>query len=451
MKKRIVAVVLLFLILFGASYYAQEILKAKFMGDATTIVDGFYAEKKDALDVVFIGSSNCFCTIDPLVLYKNYGITGYNFASSSQTISISKLYAKETFKKQRPKVIALEVNYIPGTNVNDVSESSLRWGLTQIPFSFDKLKCLKESDITFGPDYISYVFPILRYHERWKEVTKNDFVYHMKDKMNHDKGFLRTDDVGENVNLSDYNLEGESWLEEDMIGSLDEFLEICKKNGANVVFFKSPKMEWYAYQTKVVRDYADAKGIPFIDFNEKIDELCVDVNSDFRDGHHLNSQGAYKITDYFGRFLKENYELEDHRLDDKGSSFEQALYYYNRLLPQPFMEATSIMECNELISQQKDYIMVVTYRGGVNAKTKEKVLPHQWVYVDNKLLFDQEWKEDGVVVRDVDDIQMVLQKKKRDMQVIFDNMNYPGQQNNWAVIIYDKLQKKVVADLGFDS
>ena len=89
MKKRILAVVGFLALTILALGIAQEVLKAKFIQDSTTIIDGFYAEKRNDIDVLFLGSSNCFCTIDPLVLYEEYGIASYDFASSSQSMDIS--------------------------------------------------------------------------------------------------------------------------------------------------------------------------------------------------------------------------------------------------------------------------------------------------------------------------------------------------------------------------
>ena len=104
---------------------AGRILNAKFINDSTTIVDGFYAEKKNDIDVLVVGSSNSFCTIDPLVLYEEYGIAAYDFGSSSQPLNLSLLYLKEAFKRQNPRVVALEVNMIPANSLTAIPENRL--------------------------------------------------------------------------------------------------------------------------------------------------------------------------------------------------------------------------------------------------------------------------------------------------------------------------------------
>ncbi len=79
---RIICIVVFFLFIGTVLDGMSKIICAKFIGDSTTIVDGFYAEKKNDIDLVVIGSSNSFCTVDPLVLYEEYGIAAYDFGSS---------------------------------------------------------------------------------------------------------------------------------------------------------------------------------------------------------------------------------------------------------------------------------------------------------------------------------------------------------------------------------
>ena len=132
-------------------------------------------------------------------------------------MNLSLLYVKEAFKKQTPKVVALEVNMIPAENITHISENRLRWGLTDMPLTIDKLKCLYQSLGRVDAEYMSYVFPVLRYHGRWKELSKQDYTYMFADKSNFTKGYLVTQETSsEMVNLSDYDSEGETWIEDDV-------------------------------------------------------------------------------------------------------------------------------------------------------------------------------------------------------------------------------------------
>ena len=448
--KRIV-LCLLMLVLLGVCFFSvQTVVKAKFMGDSTTIVNGFYAEKENTIDVVLIGSSNCFCTIDPMVLYEEYGITAYDFASSSQPMNVSLLYAKEAMKTQKPKVVALEVNCLIGMELDNLPENSLRWGLTDIPFSLAKMKCLSQANIKFGSEYVSYLFPVFRYHERWKEVSKNDFVYAFeKNRENYSKGYLRTTEVSpEPVILSDFVQEGESWAGEGVLACLDELVALCQENGVELVLFKSPRAGWYSYQSALVEELANERGLLFVDYQTKIDDSSLDATTDFRDTEHLNHNGAYKVSKDFGAFLKTNFDLADRREE---GIYDSAVVYYDRLESQPFAEAATLMECYEMVSAEPDYLLIMTYQGGINAETGETVSPHHWVYVDGKLCMEEEWTQSGVRLKDIDGVQVTLRQTGNIAQVFINNLPYAVTANNWTVIVYDKITEQVVATLGFDA
>ena len=263
-----------------------KIVRAKFIGDSTTIVNGFYEEKKNEIDLIVIGSSNSFCTINPLVLYEEYGIAAYDFGSSSQPMNISVLYLKEALKRQKPRVVALEVNMIMGDSISSGYEPGLRWGFTDIPLSADKLKCIYQSVGEINAAYCSYIFPVFRYHDRWKELSKTDYTYFYQDKTNYTKGYLETQSVAEMaVNLSDYDSEGTAWIEEENLAYLDEMAELCRKKQVELLLFKSPKENWHRYETEAVRALAQERELLFLDYNELYHngELELDLAAHFRD------------------------------------------------------------------------------------------------------------------------------------------------------------------------
>lgn len=450
--KRIIFLIVFVLCLLAACLLAQQILKDKYLTDATTIVNGFYAEEKDSIDVICIGSSNCFCTIDPLVLYEKYGIAAYDFASSSQTMNISLLYLKEAFKSQKPKVVALEVNYVPQMNLQEVSESSLLWGLSDIPFSIDKLKCISQCRKKVDGEYLSYVFPLLRYHTRWKDLYKTDFVYAGKDKTCYSKGYMGSPDIySEEIDFQKYDEEGYSWVEEDVIACLDEMQRLCRENGAQLILFKSPREDWYQYQSEAVRELADQRQIPYIDYNELLDDLGIANVAFFRDYKHLNDLGAKIVSDHFGSFLKQAYELPDRRLDENENSWDRAVIYYQRMETPAFDTAANVKDCYELINAQEHYAVIVTYRGGVSPQTGEKINPHQWVYQNHKLILNQEWKHDGIKELSLGEDELVLHHAAGLVQVLIGNLDYEVMSSDWSIVVYDEITQKVVSNLKFEQ
>ena len=130
---------LLFLgILCALFLTVQDVLKKDTEHRGSDVVKGFYAEKKNDMDVVFLGSSTMFCTVDPLVLYENYGIAAYDFGCSAQAFESEYLYLKEVLRYQKPKVIGLEVVSIKKkTDPSDLEVWS--YAMADLRFSFDKM------------------------------------------------------------------------------------------------------------------------------------------------------------------------------------------------------------------------------------------------------------------------------------------------------------------------
>ena len=49
----------------------------------------FYNQKKNSLDVIFIGNSEGARAFSPITIWEEYGITSFNFGSSLQTAQIA--------------------------------------------------------------------------------------------------------------------------------------------------------------------------------------------------------------------------------------------------------------------------------------------------------------------------------------------------------------------------
>ena len=69
--------------------------------------DGFYSLDNNTLDVVFIGSSNIHCNVNPNVIWHEYGITSYDYSCDQQELGTSYYYLQQVFETQSPKVVFL--------------------------------------------------------------------------------------------------------------------------------------------------------------------------------------------------------------------------------------------------------------------------------------------------------------------------------------------------------
>ena len=74
-------------------------------GEYYSSVDSFYEVDKGLVDVLFFGSSHCYCSIDPSVLWEEHGIGSFSLAISGQDFAGTYYTLKEALKTQDPKVV----------------------------------------------------------------------------------------------------------------------------------------------------------------------------------------------------------------------------------------------------------------------------------------------------------------------------------------------------------
>ena len=51
-------------------------------------------------------------------------------------------------------------------------------------------------------------------------------------------------------------------------------------------------------------------GHTFLDMNQYFDEIGIDFNTDYYDKSHMNLVGSEKVSNFFGNYLLNNYNLD---------------------------------------------------------------------------------------------------------------------------------------------
>lgn len=284
--------------------------------DCTDAVDGFYDLENNSVDILFIGSSNAFCTINPVVLYEQYGMTAYDFCTSAQPISITTLYLKEALKYQSPSIVCLEVYMVADFDDTEANETIRRWGYNDIKLSLEKINNMYEVVTRNNDDFLSYLFPIIKYKERWQDISQSDFGKGST----YTKGYNSSTHIYDEIlNFSEYKNENSEFIvDSTKLIYLDEIRAICENNNIELILFKSPRVDWNISQSEAINEYADFYKLPFLDYMELMNSIGIDPSADFRDPYHLNDAGAEKITLDIGEYIHTNYKIEDRR---KGSAW----------------------------------------------------------------------------------------------------------------------------------
>ena len=340
MKKRVIAIVLVAVILLGSLWFLQRLLQPKYIND---IIEGRligeYYDNAGGNDVIFVSDCECYENISPITLWEEYGITSYTRGSSQQLIWQSYYLLEETLKYEIPKVVVFNVLSMKYNEPQN--EAYNRLTLDHMKWSSSKVNSIKAS-MTEDEEFISYVFPLLRYHSRWSELTSEDWEYMFKTKKSFHQGYLMRVDVRPVTDmptprpLKDYSFGETSWE------YLEKITQICKDNGIELVLMKAPSIypAWYDEWDAQIVEYAEKNGLQYYNFLNLLDEVGIDFTTDTYDnGLHLNLSGAEKLSHYFGKILQEKCGLTDHRSEaDTAAKWQEKVDFYNEMREDQYRE-----------------------------------------------------------------------------------------------------------------
>jgi hypothetical protein len=338
--KRIICGILVFAAMIGCLYLLQRLLVPKYQ---TGIVEGSMVEEyyDETLnhDVIFVGDCEIYENFSTIELWEKYGITSYIRGSAQQLIWQSYYLLEDTLKYETPKVVVFNVLALKYTEPQ--SEAYNRMSIDGMRWSMAKVNNIKAS-MTSEESFVDYLFPILRYHSRWSELTSDDFTHlFQKDKVTHNGYYMRVDTKAQEefptpTPLADYT------LGENAMNYLQKMADLCKENGISLVLIKAPieYPYWYDEWDEQVRDFAKENGLDYFNYIDLRDVIGLDMSVDTYDaGLHLNTQGAEKMSDYFGKYLVENFDLTDYRDNEEYAAvWQEKVDAYNTMKQQQYAE-----------------------------------------------------------------------------------------------------------------
>ncbi len=318
--KKIISIIAAVLVVVAVLFALQRVLTPKYVSEAQDgrLIAEYYDSAKNH-DVVFVGDCEVYENVSPVTLWEEYGISSYVRGSPQQLIWHSYYLMEETLKYEKPE--AFVFNVLSMKYGEPQNEAYNRLALDGMKWSKSKAASVQAS-MTEEEEYITYLFPLLRFHSRWSEIKGEDFKY----------AFRKVPQLSINGYLMRIDVDGVEELRPGQAGKdapfadvcweyLDKMRTLCQENGVELILIKAPTStpQWFWYDSwdQAVEDYANANGIRYYNFLENVDEIGLDYTTDTYDqGGHLNLSGAEKFSRYFGDILVNELELADHRGDD---------------------------------------------------------------------------------------------------------------------------------------
>ena len=312
---RVITAIIAFVLVFTA---LQRLLVPKY---ATTAPEGglireYYRSSMDH-DVIFIGDCEVYANFSTIGLWEDYGITSFIRGSPQQLVWHSYYLLEDTlhFARQKPKVVVF--NIMAMQYGEPQYEPYNRLTLDGMRMSSIKLRAIEASRLD-DEDRLSYIFPLLRYKEHWRELGSEDFRYFFRDPQVSISGFMiRSDTVP--VGFIPEPMRRANYQFSDMAYHyLERMVELTNEHGIELVLIKAPNLYpyWYDEWDEQIINFSEKHGLYYINFLDHTDDIGLDwsVHS-FNAGLHLNVFGAELMSRYFGEILTDVYDLPDRRVE----------------------------------------------------------------------------------------------------------------------------------------
>lgn len=318
MKQKVavgIKIILTIALIITCLWLLQRLLVPKYVDG---IIEGafiaeYYEEENKDFDVLMIGDCEFYENFSPMVLWEEYGIHSFIRGSADQYVWQSYYLLEDALRYDTPKVVLFNVlsMHIPESK----SEAYNRMSLEGMEWSMSKVNAIRAS-MTEEEHFLDYVFPILRYHSRWNELTSGDikYMFHKKT-VSHNGYYMRMETKPVTVlppakPLADYNFGEKPWY------YLEKMVKLCEENGIELVLVKAPSLypHWYEEWDRQIVDFAAEHELSYINFLDATEEIGLDYTTDTCDaGLHLNLYGATKLSTYFGKILAEEFGVPDRR------------------------------------------------------------------------------------------------------------------------------------------
>jgi len=301
---------------------------------------------KDTVDVALIGCSGTDRYWLAPQAFEEYGISSYPFSMDAMPAWLYTNAIEEVLTYQEPELFILDTRAFTQYPTTGKAEAAGRRLMDNLNFySRNRFKTavktcsiLHELDNSNPKWDLSYFLPFIKYHSAWadKDFSLADRI----SRSTHEYGGYQLFESS----ASAMPLTTKVYPENHLVNlhpiserSLYEVLDLIEQRQLNVLFISTPQSrdpDEAGRANKVLQLLKEA-GQPYIayyfDGQRSVStehEKLIDLNpaTDFYNAGHVNFYGAQKFTQHFSEYLLDNYDLADHRGEEKFDELWDGVY-----------------------------------------------------------------------------------------------------------------------------
>ena len=306
-----------------------------FLSRSLRMNDGYsknrpFWEEICSYDVLFYGTSHVINGVYPMQLWRDYGITSYNLAIHGGSIATSYWMLQNSVALHKPKIAVMDV-LLAKSQYTRMEHALAHAALDPMPLTKTKLRAIFDIFPENG-DRMEMLFPLDVFHNRWKDLDTEMLLrgVGVEDPDSPEKGAesrIRVYPLENSVCIpaSDSQVEDSVGLQ-----YLEKFIRFCQASDIIPVITYLP----YRYENaQEEQRYSNAAlalarelGAAAIDLQHM--DILDDDTDWYDQGSHVNPTGAKKLTRVLGEYLKEHYDLADHRQDPAWAEDYEAYYAF---------------------------------------------------------------------------------------------------------------------------
>lgn len=303
LKKTLKAV--LFISLFLMLYtYSREVLRDKSESEA---LGKILREPEKSYEVVLAGSSHIQYAVQPKILEEEYSVAACNTATAAQSVPTSYYVIKEMIERHHPKIVVLDL-FCMFYPENYFTDTRFHQAIDNFPISKTKAEAIES---LAGDNKSEFYLNYMLYHGRWKSLTRYD--YKIQDEFDEKLQVLNVTERFENdFEPLDETITGD--IPRVSLEYLAKITDLCNETGTELILTVIPyradtdnNSVTGVYQQSLyntVKIFAENRGVEYINLLHKTEEIGFDFTTDMAEFSHVNESGAKKVSDYFGKLLK---------------------------------------------------------------------------------------------------------------------------------------------------
>lgn len=466
----------------------------------------FYQED-DPVDVLVVGTSHMLYGVSPMEIYDKYKITTYNLASAGQPIQVSYFILKEAIKYQIPEVIVLDVSSLWAVG----EDYAWRYILDKMPLSKNKINFAREYIMQNDKNsFLGAVFPCIRYHDRWKYISKSDFTSLFSNHRHYCKGY-NMDAQSSPINITENEMNSEAekmsqiqkntmsgyryetyWMNvsdstlydvsipKENLEWLFRVRQLCTDHNIELLLTKIPVINlptkyssaWTEKRAMEIRRICSRYNIAFWDIQYD-SNINLDLSKDYRDLGHLNLSGAQKVSNCLGKYLIEKYNVSSY----ENTNWNYDLFLYRQVTNVALLQLENdfIKYVNKLKEMYLDKNIIIVVKDDMYTRLSEKekeafyslgikikdFIPYQDAFLaiiengeviyqgrsNQKIIYEGKFLKTGYEYQ-------VLSSgyyAKSQASVVINNMEYAMNMRGINIIVYDDYVGEVIDSVYFDT